>query len=91
MGAGDSFTSGLLAALVRRGWHTPSSLAACTAPQLLSVLDDAITVSAITCERAGANPPTLADLAPTGWGTGNAGPARRPGEAARREPGPGLR
>ena len=70
VGAGDSFTSGLLAALVRRGWHTPSSLAACTAPQLLSVLDDAITVSAITCERVGASPPTLADLAPAGWGTG---------------------
>ena len=70
VGAGDSFTSGLLAALVRRGKHTPSSLATCTAPELLSVLDDAITVSAITCERVGANPPTLAELAPTGWGTG---------------------
>ena len=69
VGAGDSFTSGLLAALVRRGMHTPSSLATCAAPELRSVLDDAITVSAITCERAGANPPTLADLASTGWGT----------------------
>ena len=48
------------------------------------VLDDAITVSAITCERAGANPPTLADLASTGWGTATRvpGSAGRPGASA---------
>ena len=40
------------------------------------MLDDAITVSAITCERVGASPPTLAELAelvPAGWGGDPAG------------------
>jgi len=68
VGAGDSFTAGLLGSLARREWQVPGSLARLSADQLSAVLDDAITVSAITCERAGADPPALADLAP-GWGT----------------------
>jgi hypothetical protein len=31
------------------------------------VLDDAIAVSALTCERAGADPPRLAELTGTSW------------------------
>jgi len=72
VGAGDSFTAGLLASLTRREWHVPGSLARLSPDQLSAVLDDAITVSAITCARAGADPPALADLGP-GWGTGHAG------------------
>jgi fructokinase len=68
VGAGDSFTAGLLASLIRRQWQAPERLARCTAEELPAVLDDAITVSAITCERAGASPPTLAELVPAGWG-----------------------
>jgi fructokinase len=78
VGAGDSFTAGLLASLIRRQWNTPERLARCTAAELTAVLDDAITVSAITCERAGASPPTLAELAelvPAGWGGDPAGQA----------------
>jgi fructokinase len=70
VGAGDSFTAGLLAALVDRQWHAPARLAECTAADLSAVLDDAIVVSAITCERVGANPPRLAELSSTGWGRG---------------------
>ena len=67
VGAGDLFTSGLLASLMRRQWHTPARLAERTAEQLPAVLDDAIAVSALTCERAGANPPRLAELTGTSW------------------------
>jgi fructokinase len=70
VGAGDSFTSGLLASLMRRQWHTPARLAECTAGELSALLDDATAVSALTCERAGANPPRLAELADTSWGEG---------------------
>jgi fructokinase len=73
VGAGDSFTAGLLASLIRRQWQAPERLAQCTAEELSAVLDDAITVSAITCERTGASPPTLAELAelaPTAWAGG---------------------
>jgi len=68
VGAGDSFTAGLLASLIRRQWQAPERLAQCAAEELPAVLDDAIMVSAITCERAGASPPTLAELVPAGWG-----------------------
>lgn len=60
VGAGDAFMSGLLDALARRGRLTPEALA--TAP-FDDVLDDAALVAAITCSRAGANPPRRADLA----------------------------
>ena len=70
VGAGDSFTAGLLASLMRRQWHTPARLAECTAAELSAVLDDAIVVSAMTCERAGADPPRLAELTESSWGQG---------------------
>jgi fructokinase len=70
VGAGDSFTAGLLASLMRRQCHTPARLAECTAADLSAVLDDAIVVSAMTCERAGADPPRLAELTETSWGQG---------------------
>lgn len=59
VGAGDAFTSGLLDALARRNLLAPDALA--SAP-LADVLDDASLVAAIACSRAGANPPTRADL-----------------------------
>jgi fructokinase len=62
VGAGDAFTSGLLNGLVRRGLHHLDGLGALDAAQLSAVLDEAITVSAITCERVGADPPRAADL-----------------------------
>jgi fructokinase len=58
VGAGDAFTAGLLGALLRRGLHTPRSLAAAAAASLSAAVDDAVLVSALTCERMGADPPT---------------------------------
>jgi fructokinase len=51
--------SGLLDALARRNLLTRDALAA--AP-FADVLDDAALVAAVTCSRAGANPPRRADL-----------------------------
>jgi fructokinase len=62
VGAGDSFSSGLLDGLLRRELTTPGQLPAVSERALLDVLDEAILVSAITCERAGADPPTAAEL-----------------------------
>ncbi len=53
VGAGDAFTAGLLDALVRRDLHRPGRLGADLAP----VLEDAVLVSSLTCERPGADPP----------------------------------
>lgn len=58
VGAGDAFTAGLLGALVRGGRHTPDLLARSTPAMLATAVDDAILVSALTCERIGADPPT---------------------------------
>jgi fructokinase len=60
VGAGDAFMSGLLDSLARRGLLTPGEIV--TAPYA-DVLDDAALIAAITCSRAGANPPHREDLA----------------------------
>jgi fructokinase len=62
VGAGDAFTSGLLSAL--DDMHIdPSGLAALGEAQLAEIVDHAILVSALTCERAGADPPSRAAVA----------------------------
>jgi fructokinase len=63
IGAGDSFTAGLLSGLVRRGLHAPERLAAIPEAALTEVLDEAVLVSSMTCERPGADPPRLAPAA----------------------------
>jgi fructokinase len=65
VGAGDAFTSALLAGLYRGGLLGPdrrAALAAITQERLVAVLDDAVLASAITCTRRGADPPRLAEL-----------------------------
>jgi fructokinase len=62
IGAGDAFTAGMLSALVRRDAHAPERLAALGDADLADVVDEAVLVSSLTCERAGADPPRLADL-----------------------------
>jgi fructokinase len=65
VGAGDSFTSGLLDGLRRAdliGGVRRDALAAVDESTLVSVLDDAALVAAITCSRPGANPPTRAEV-----------------------------
>jgi fructokinase len=63
VGAGDSFTAGLIGSLIGRGQHRPEELARCSADQLSGALDDAILVASVNCERRGNDPPTAADVA----------------------------
>ncbi len=59
VGAGDAFMSGLLDGLGRRGLATPTAVGSLADPSVLGkILDQAGAGAAITCSRAGANPPT---------------------------------
>lgn len=65
VGAGDAFMSGLLDGLAGRHLLGPDSrarLAAIDEPALDALLDRASLVAALTCARAGADPPTRAEL-----------------------------
>src|SRR3954470_3359726 len=65
VGAGDSFTSGLLDGLRRAdliGGARREALAAIDESSLISVLDTASLIAAITCSRPGADPPTWAEV-----------------------------
>jgi fructokinase len=64
IGAGDAFMSGLLGGLYRRGIRSPSEIqnVASAADTLADLLDEAATVAALTCARAGANPPWLSEV-----------------------------
>ncbi|WP_412743015.1 carbohydrate kinase family protein [Krasilnikovia sp. MM14-A1004] len=65
VGAGDSFTAGMLDALQRAdllGGARRSALAAIDEATLGAVLDWAALAAAITCSRPGADPPTRAEL-----------------------------
>jgi len=57
IGAGDAFTAGLLGGLARRGLHTPARLNGSPDALLAEAADEAVLVSALTCERVGADPP----------------------------------
>ena len=65
VGAGDSFTAGLLDGLAGAdllGGGRRAALAAVDEATLTSVLDEAGRVAAITCARPGTDPPTRAEL-----------------------------
>jgi fructokinase len=65
VGAGDSFTSGLLDALHRAdliGASRREAIATIDESTLASVVDAAALAAAITCSRPGANPPTRAEV-----------------------------
>ena len=67
VGAGDAFTSGLLTALDRVGHlSSPDALASMSADGLDAAVRYAIRVAAITCTRAGSDPPTAAEV--DAWG-----------------------
>lgn len=65
VGAGDSFMAALVAGLRSRdllGSPAREALGAMDADTVGALLDEAITVSAVTCSRRGADPPTAAEL-----------------------------
>jgi fructokinase len=65
VGAGDAFSSGLLDGLHRAdliGGARRDALAAIDEATLVSVVDAAVLVAAITCSRPGADPPTRAEV-----------------------------
>jgi fructokinase len=62
VGAGDSFHSALLAGLNEHGLLTRDRLAKLDVGVLKNLLDRAVAAAAITCSRAGANPPTQREL-----------------------------
>ena len=62
IGAGDAFTAGLVTGLVRRRLHRKRQLAEIAEGSLADIVDEAVLVSAITCERQGADPPRLDEL-----------------------------
>jgi fructokinase len=57
IGAGDAFTAGLLSGLTRRGLHAPERVRRCPPALLAEAVDEAVLISALTCERVGADPP----------------------------------
>lgn len=63
VGAGDAFTAALLVALDESGALTRDGLAALTPQRLEPCLTFASTAAAATCGRAGADPPSRAELA----------------------------
>jgi fructokinase len=65
IGAGDAFTAGLLTGLVRRRLHRDGRIEGISEGTLADIVDEAILVSAITCERLGADPPRLGELSPS--------------------------
>jgi fructokinase len=62
IGAGDAFTAGLVTGLIRRGLSRGGRLAEISDETLAGIIDDAVLISALTCERAGADPPRLEEL-----------------------------
>jgi len=63
VGAGDSFSGGLLASLAERGVLSRDALEALPQEELAASLRYATAVSALTCARAGADPPNRATVA----------------------------
>jgi fructokinase len=63
IGAGDAFTAALLAYFSDHGLLSPAAIAKITEAQLQSSVARAVTASALTCTRHGADPPSRLELA----------------------------
>jgi fructokinase len=63
VGAGDTFAAGLFSGLVRTGTLHHDALVGLPDDELIPLLDDAARAAALACTRAGADPPTAAELA----------------------------
>ena len=89
VGAGDSFTSGLLDGLRRAdliGGPRRDALATIDESSLVSVLDTASLIAAITCSRPGADPPTRAEVEAAAQAFGPPAGASTPLRAAAQPP-----
>jgi fructokinase len=62
VGAGDAFGAGLLCRLWQTGRLRPDTIAALDDAELTDALAFATTVAALQCARAGASPPSLAEV-----------------------------
>jgi fructokinase len=62
IGAGDAFTAGLLTGIVQRRLHIARRLEETSDDVLADILDEAVLIAAMTCERAGADPPRLDEV-----------------------------
>ena len=62
VGAGDTFNSGTLTGLDRAGALTKERIANLSAEEIYAALHLGVRVAAVTVSRAGANPPTAAEL-----------------------------
>lgn len=65
VGAGDAFMSGALSWLWQSGVWSRATLGSLESGQIIALLDFAARVAAITCTRAGADPPWREELQPT--------------------------
>ena len=62
VGAGDTFNAGLLAGLDRAGCLSKARIATLTDEEIRAALHLGVRAAAVTVSRAGANPPTAAEL-----------------------------
>ncbi len=62
VGAGDTFNAGLLAGLERAGCLDKARIASLTEAEIRDALHLGVRAAAVTVSRAGANPPTAAEL-----------------------------
>lgn len=62
VGAGDTFDAGVLAALDRKGLLTKAGIASLSAADIEDALTWGVKAAAVTVSRAGANPPTAAEI-----------------------------
>lgn len=62
VGAGDTFMGAMLAIVSRRGWRETVQARAVTTEMMVEVGEFAMRCAAVTVSRAGADPPTAADL-----------------------------
>lgn len=62
VGAGDTYTAGLMVGLLEHGHDHPEDLEGCSDKTWLEVMHFAAASAAINCSRAGANPPTRAEV-----------------------------
>jgi fructokinase len=62
VGAGDAFTSGMLASLAGSGLLTRAALRSAAPAAIHAALEHAVRVAALTCTREGADPPTADEV-----------------------------